>query len=60
LIVAPKGEVQAMGSATPATAAVTLTEPITNGLMYNFTFNFEKAGATAVAVPISAGEGARD
>jgi hypothetical protein len=49
-----------MGSATPATAAVTLTEPITNGLMYNFTFNFEKAGATAVAVPISAGEGARD
>ena len=60
LIVAPKGEEQAMGSATPATAAVTLTKPVTNGLTYTFTFNFEKAGQTTVAVPISAGEGARD
>lgn len=54
------GEAQAMGSATPASAAVTLTKPITNGLTYTFTFNFEKAGQTAVAVPLSAGEGTRD
>jgi copper(I)-binding protein len=60
LNVAPKGEAQAMGSATPATAAVTLTKPITNGLTYMFTFNFDKSGATTVAVPISAGEGPRD
>jgi len=64
LNVAPTGEAQAMdnaaGSATPATAAVTLTEPITNGLTYMFTFNFDKGGATTVAVPISAGEGPRD
>ncbi|MGW0159826.1 hypothetical protein ACWDUN_10935 [Mycobacterium sp. NPDC003323] len=38
------------------TAEVTLTEPITNGLMYDFTFNFQNAGATTLAVPISAGE----
>jgi len=60
LVVAPKGEAQTMGSAAPATAAVTLTKPVTNGLTYMFTFNFEKAGQTTVAVPISAGEGARD
>lgn len=60
LVVGPEGEAAAMGSATPSTAAVTLTKPITNGLNYTFTFNFEKAGQTAVAVPISAGEGARD
>ena len=39
------------------TAQVTLTKPITNGLSYNFTFDFEKAGRTTVAVPIAAGEG---
>ncbi len=39
-----------------AEARVALTEPISNGLMYDFTFNFERAGATTVAVPISAGE----
>ncbi len=37
-------------------AEVTLTEPISNGLTYDFTFTFEKAGATTFAVPISAGE----
>lgn len=37
-------------------AQVTLTEPISNGLMYDFTFNFERAGSTTVPVPISAGE----
>ncbi len=39
-----------------AEAEVTLTEPISNGLMYEFTFNFEKAGSTTFSVPISAGE----
>lgn len=40
-------------------AQVTLTEPISNGLMYDVTFTFERAGSTTVAVPISAGEVAR-
>jgi hypothetical protein len=40
-------------------AEVALTEPISNGLTYDFTFTFEKAGATTFAVPISAGEVAR-
>ena len=47
---------QAMGAATPVTALVTLTDEVTNGLAYNFTFDFEKAGKTTVAVPIAAGE----
>ena len=38
-------------------ATVALTKPITNGLTYNFTFNFEKAGQASVLVPISAGVG---
>lgn len=33
-----------------------LSKPVTNGLTYDFTFTFEKAGETTVAVPISAGE----
>ena len=52
-------EVTPMGSATATTAEVTLSKPITNGLTYNFTFDFEKAGRTSVAVPISAGESPR-
>ncbi len=36
-------------------ATVNLTKPISNGLNYNFTFNFEKAGQATVQVPISAG-----
>lgn len=40
-------------------ALVTLTEPISNGLTYDFTFTFERAGATTFTVPISAGEVAR-
>lgn len=40
-------------------AQVTLTEPISNGLTYDFTFTFERAGATTFTVPISAGEVAR-
>ena len=50
------GSVEAMGSATPAAAAVTLNTPITNGLSYDFTFSFEHAGKVTVAVPISAGD----
>ncbi len=55
LVAGVKGQVVPMGSVTPATAEVTLTKPITNGLTYDFTFNFEKAGQTTVAVPLSAG-----
>ena len=40
-----------------AKATVNLAKPITNGLTYNFTFNFEKAGQASVMVPISAGLG---
>ena len=38
-----------------AKATVTLTTPISNGLTYNFTFHFERAGDVTVAVPIAAG-----
>lgn len=58
LVVAPKDAAEPAG-ATAAGADVTLTKPITNGLSYPFTFTFEKAGATTVAVPLSAGEPAR-
>ena len=36
-------------------ATVSLVKPISNGLNYNFTFTFEKAGQANVSVPISAG-----
>jgi copper(I)-binding protein len=45
------------GRAQSAEARIALTKPITNGLTYMFTFDFEKAGETTVAVPISAGAG---
>lgn len=38
-----------------AKATITLAKPISNGLLYNFTFNFEKAGQATLQVPISAG-----
>ncbi|TGD86110.1 hypothetical protein BayCH28_18945 [Mycolicibacterium sp. CH28] len=44
-----------MGSAQPTKAEVTLSQPITNGLTYTFTFDFDKAGQATIAVPISAG-----
>jgi copper(I)-binding protein len=44
------------GRADGAEAKVALSKPITNGLTYKFTFDFENAGETTVAVPISAGE----
>ena len=47
------------GRAGGAKAKVALSKPITNGLTYKFTFDFEKAGETTVAVPISAGEAPR-
>lgn len=58
LIVGPgSGQAEPMAdAAVPPSAAVTLTEPITNGLGYKFTFTFEKAGSTTVSVPISAPE----
>jgi hypothetical protein len=55
---APEGQRVAPGpleSNNAAKATVNLTKPITNGLGYNFTFNFEKAGQASVQVPISAG-----
>jgi hypothetical protein len=52
---APLEKVEA---ADAVTAKVTLTKPISNGLLYNFTFNFENGQAT-VAVPISAGAAPR-
>ncbi len=58
----PDGQIAPLESAEKADAAeamVALSKPITNGLTYNFTFDFEKAGETTVAVPISAGEAPR-
>ena len=54
----PEGQKVAPGPLDPNTAAkatITLAKPITNGLDYNFTFDFEKAGQASVTVPISAG-----
>jgi hypothetical protein len=56
----PEGQKVAPGpidSNNAAKATVALATPITNGLTYNFTFNFEKAGQASVLVPISAGLG---
>nr|WP_246216713.1 hypothetical protein [Mycobacterium botniense] len=44
-----------VGQPTNAVAAsVLLTTPIANGLIYPFTFDFEKAGRAEVMVPVSA------
>jgi copper(I)-binding protein len=54
----PDGQIAPLESAEKAdavTAKIALSKPITNGLTYKFTFDFEKAGQTTVAVPISAG-----
>ncbi len=58
----PDGQVTPLEAVEPADAAeatIALSKPITNGLTYDFTFTFEKAGDTTVAVPISAGEAPR-
>ena len=44
-----------LGSSSAAKAVVTLSQRISNGQMYKFSFNFEKAGVGHVEVPISAG-----
>jgi hypothetical protein len=48
------GALAAVKPANTATAAVILTKPISNGLIYEFTFQFAHAGETTVGVPISA------
>jgi copper(I)-binding protein len=58
----PDGQIASLESAEKADAAeakIALSKPITNGLTYEFTFDFEKAGETTVVVPISAGEAPR-
>ncbi|GAT11474.1 hypothetical protein H7I77_14420 [Mycolicibacterium novocastrense] len=59
---APDGQITPLESVEAAEAAeakVTLSKPITNGLLYDFTFKFEKAGEATVRVPISGGEAPR-
>ena len=51
-----KKSVSAVVNANWAKATVALSKPITNGLNYDFTFNFEKAGSVSLGVPISAPE----
>jgi copper(I)-binding protein len=58
----PDGQISALEqteTSETAKAMVSLSKPISNGLTYDFTFNFEKAGSTTVPVPISAGESPR-
>ncbi len=52
-------ELSSVEAATAAGASVALTKPIRNGLTYDFTFTFEKAGQKTLAVPISAGNAPR-
>ncbi len=56
---AASGQAEPMGSTAAPSAAVTLSQPITNGLSYKFTFTFEKAGSSTVAVPIAAPEASK-
>lgn len=59
---APDGQItplESVEAAEAVEATVKLSKPITNGITYNFTFDFEKAGEGTVAVPISAGEAPR-
>jgi copper(I)-binding protein len=59
---APDGQVTPLENVEAAEAAeakLSLTKPISNGLTYDFTFKFEKAGEVTVPVPISAGEAPR-
>ncbi|OBB66624.1 hypothetical protein [Mycobacterium sp. 852014-50255_SCH5639931] len=59
MIGTPEGQRVAPGplgaNTNAAKATVTLAKPVSNGLLYNFTFNFEKAGQATVLVPVSAG-----
>ncbi|MGK2881188.1 MAG: hypothetical protein ACSLE6_10465 [Mycobacterium sp.] len=51
----PEG-VQALEGATQAEATVTLTKPISNGVTYKFTFEFQNAGTTDLYIPLDAGQ----
>jgi hypothetical protein len=58
----PDGQTTPLESVEAAEAAeanVNLSKPITNGITYNFTFDFERSGEGTVPVPISAGEAPR-
>jgi hypothetical protein len=58
----PDGQIAALESvdaAEPGSADVSLSQPISNGLTYDFTFSFQRNGDATVAVPISAGEAPR-
>lgn len=46
-------------AADTAQAKVRLSKPISNGLLYDFTFKFQNAGETTVAIPVSAGDAPR-
>ncbi|ULE35108.1 hypothetical protein [Mycobacterium sp. IDR2000157661] len=62
IVGAADGEITPLESVETVEAAeakVELNKPITNGLTYDFTFTFEKAGQTTVPVPLSAGEAPR-
>lgn len=48
------GALAAVKRANTATATVKLTKPISNGLIYDFTFRLAHAGETTVGVPVSA------
>ena len=59
LVGEPDGQIAPLEAAEKANAVeakIALSKPITNGLTYNVTVDFDKAGETTVAVPISAGE----
>ena len=50
---------EATEAAKSVEAKLALSQPISNGLTYDFTFTFERSGSVTVTVPISAGEAAR-
>ncbi len=50
--------VDAAESADAGKATVALSKPISNGLTYPFTFDFERAGSVRLDIPIAAGESA--
>lgn len=50
---------EAVEPADSADATVSLSQPIANGLTYDFIFTFERAGEARLAVPVSAGEAPR-
>lgn len=57
IVGAPDGvsPLSAVEGAESGEAKVELSKPIRNGLTYDFTFTFAKAGDTTLSVPISAG-----